>query len=158
MTPVETPLETPLETPSPRSEASRRCSEERALPDEGGRLGLFDFPHTVVASFLEHGDIVRNTYVSTAAKASYYCENDRLLCPWLVYSKETKADAEELVKRISLANVLAVRFIGTRLGGACEPPVLDHHEPQGQLRWFGWRDCIREKPREEPGSEGSEFA
>lgn len=115
-TPAETPAETPLQTPSPRSEASLRRSEERTSPDEEGRIGLFDFPHTVVASFLEHGDIVRNTYVSTAARACYTCENDRLLCPWLVYTKETKADAEELVKRISLANVLAVRFIGTRLG------------------------------------------
>jgi Ran GTPase-activating protein (RanGAP) involved in mRNA processing and transport len=118
VTPDTTPLETPAETrsPSPRSEASPRCSEERILPDEGSRLGLFDFPHTVVASFLDHGEIVRVTYVSTAAKASYTCENNRLLCPWLVYSKDTKADPEELVKRISLANVLAVRFIGTRLG------------------------------------------
>jgi Ran GTPase-activating protein (RanGAP) involved in mRNA processing and transport len=116
LTPAETPLETPAETPSPRSLASRRCSEERELPGEGGRLGLFDFPHTVVASFLEHGDIVRNIYVSTSARAAYTCENNRLLCPWLVYTKETKADAEELVKRISLSNVLAVRFIGTRLG------------------------------------------
>jgi len=115
-TPAETPAETPLQTPSPRSEASLRRSEERASLDEEGRIGLFDFPHTVVASFLEHGDIVRNTYVSTAARACYTCENNRLLCPWLVYTKETKADPEELVKRVSLANVLAVRFIGTRLG------------------------------------------
>merc|ERR1719171_1204615 len=141
MTPVETPLETPLETPSPRSEASRRYSEERALPDEGGRLGLFDFPHTVVASFLEHGDIVRNTYVSTAAKASYICENDRLLCPWLVYTKETKADPEELVKRVSLANVLAVRFIGTRLGVDTLKQNLQKGSRLTQVERFSAKGC-----------------
>merc|ERR1719387_2069900 len=140
-TPAETPAETPLQTPSPRSEASRRCSEERILPDQGGRLGLFDFPHTVVASFLEHGDIVRNTYVSTAARACYTCENDRLLCPWLVYTKETKADPEELVKRVSLANVLAVRFIGTRLGVDTLKQNLQKGSRLTQVERFSAKGC-----------------
>jgi hypothetical protein len=78
-------------------------------------IRFFDAPASSVAANLWHGEIVKLLYTCKAAKDAYTCEG-KLLCPWLVYTKETDADAESLVERVSLPNVIAARFIGTRLG------------------------------------------
>lgn len=119
-------VQTPSETPSPRSVVE-------------SRLSVFDMPATPIACFLNHGEVVHLLYTCSAGKDAFTSDG-KLLCPWLVYTKDTKALADELLTRISLPNVLAARFVGTRI---CLDTLKEMVVSQrlSQIQRFSARGC-----------------
>jgi hypothetical protein len=71
-------------------------------------------PMVPVASYLTLADVVNCVYVSRAAHSSLVI-GDKLLLPWLIYSKESACCPTSVIQHVSLPHVLALRFVGSRL-------------------------------------------
>jgi len=133
------PLLAPSESPSVEVEAVPEQSPAAAEAAPRSDILVFDLPASPIACFLDQGEIVHLLYTCHAGHAAYTCDG-KLLCPWLVYNKDTKADAEDLVKRIALQHVLAARFVGTRL---CMDTLKEQLKTQRltQIERFSAKGC-----------------